>query len=349
MREQVPAEEAKKETGRGRNPYRLNLGLFLLLVVGLTIWFRIHLKPVLTETSIVGGTLSLWGIWKVLQDWFFAGTGEGKSSLSQKLLGSRGATEYLLFGIVLFLILVGTTSSVYVVYEGAGPGQSQFSVATLRQGNPYLEPLTVRSHDRTAGRPFFLGLRAKDLEFRVTDPPGYDPIYRKLRPWGAVRIQVPEDFTKTKQTVLRLVPGFGLWNVVPKEEDDPPVKYKAIVQIGDQSVTLDDFRWRTVYTGVPEESLEWIRRGQDDEAFRRVLLEYLTKVGVRPERQQAFLVRWGAEPVRIPSRKAEIGEPVRIDVYRSEASGDSLILTTVATVEERADRIQTIILGESIP
>ena len=135
--------------------YRLNL--ILLLVVGLlfSLWFYRHLQLYVTETVLIGGTITFWTLWKILgslMNWTF---GSERETIAQRLIGKPWATEYLALSLFPLAILYGTTASVYLVYEGAESGESTFQVDVLHNRNPYMDKIEVTSSSRVAGKPFF--------------------------------------------------------------------------------------------------------------------------------------------------------------------------------------------------
>ncbi|MCD6388876.1 MAG: hypothetical protein J7L69_05645 [Desulfobulbaceae bacterium] len=102
--------------------YRLNLCLLVLFAVFGMIWFYRHLHLYVTETTLVGGTLSVWGVWKLLQSLIKWGVDTAEISFSHRFLGRPVFTEYLFLSSLLLACLYLGTSSIYLSYEGAKPG-----------------------------------------------------------------------------------------------------------------------------------------------------------------------------------------------------------------------------------
>ncbi|MEM7584764.1 MAG: hypothetical protein AAF560_15340 [Acidobacteriota bacterium] len=325
--------------------YRVNLLLFAVLTAAATLWFFLHLKLWMEATSLLGGTVSLWALWKLLSSLPSSVTDEagslGESFVGESFLGSRAATELLAFLLVLQALLYATTSSIYLTYDAA-PGPSEYLVEVKRFGNPYLEPLKIRSQQRVVGRPFFLAGK-RELEFRIVQPPGFEPERRTVYPWNPVRLQVPGSFKSRQLATLRVVPGLSLLQRLPKRSDDPETLYSLRVAIGGQTFQLDDLRRECVLLGASGEALEWFAAGQDKDAFRQVLLEYLTRARVPEAKQAQHLVRWQAEARHLATSELKPEDSIKVEIYR--AGADQPIASRPVTMKGGAkDHIDTLVL-----
>ncbi len=297
--------------------YRLNLLLFVVLVVGVTVWFRLHLEPLVTTTSLLGGTLTLWGLWKLFQAAFLGKAGKELSSWTQKLLGRASATEPLVFALVVLALFYGLTSSLYFEYAGAKAGEASFEVEVWKDGNPWLEALPVKSTDRVQGRPFFLALGPRTLEVRITEPPGFEPETRTLWPWTFLRLKVPGDFERRRLRALRLIPGLSLQGLPdPGSEVTAPCTLRLGVEGGNELLHLDDVRERPLLTGAPAEDLDLLARQNDAAELEPHLQEHLTLVLEMPQPAQApWLIKWQSTPTRHPSPRAPLQEPLTLEIH----------------------------------
>lgn len=334
--------------GRALGRYDVNLLLFLLLVVGLTLWFWLHLEPVVTQASMLGGTVGLVAIWKSLRSWFDWAGDRDTQTLTRRFLGTRPATEYLGLGLVALVALYASTSSIYVVYAGASAGQAEFEVEVYDEnGFPYLAPLAVRSSDRLAGRPFFLVGRRR-LEFRIVDPLGFEPLGpRSFFPGLPLRVRVPEDFQPSDRVILRVVPDIELANQLPDVRDRTEPSYRLLVgKPGEVPAALGDFRRQTVYAGGSERDLRWFVSHHDPEAFREELLLHLALQPELTERQErAWMARWVSRPRLLPGAPLRQGEAVSIRVEELDAPSRSSE-TTITLRGDSDEGIETVFLRQ---
>ncbi|MEM6454991.1 MAG: hypothetical protein AAF772_07840 [Acidobacteriota bacterium] len=335
--------------------YRLNLLLFLLLIVPATLWMQRHVEPLVTRTALFSGTLSLWGLWKLVESWLPKHVGDDRAAWTRAWLGTRGASEFLLIALVVLAVLYGTTSSIYLDYAIDEPGQpSTFTVEVARHGNPWMEPLEVTSRDRNVGRPFFLDTTTRELTFTIVEPPGYAPLPRTLRPWSSIKLDVPGDFDPVRYALLRIVPGTGLFNSLPPvDAAAPATRFTLVVRDAEDRVVaaLDDVRRRCVLLGAEADVLDRLAAGADADALRAALTDYLVVRDVVEAAQQApVLSVWTRPPVQAPVPAANLdlapGDTVTIEVRRADAdpSQPPVVAATVALDDLGGDSIQTVFL-----
>ncbi|HVR96042.1 MAG TPA: hypothetical protein VMW27_05475, partial [Thermoanaerobaculia bacterium] len=126
----------------------------------------------------------------------------------QRSLSTRGAPKFLGAGMIMMAILLVVTSSVRVTLEGAGASASvEFEI---RKDGRVLEKDFVLSRD---GRPYFhmfwFSLPG-EVSLKLLKPAGYLAERRFVGPLSAVVIKAPGDFRPKQTHVLRLVPAWGL-------------------------------------------------------------------------------------------------------------------------------------------
>lgn len=335
------SSKPKQSTSR----YRLNLLLLAVLTGAGTLWFFLHLRIWMEGTSILGGTVSLWALWKLLQSVLPSSVADEAGSLSESFLGSRAATELLAFLLVLQALLYVMTSSIYLTYDAA-PGPGEYVVEVNRFGNPYLEPLKVRSQKRVVGRPFFLA-GWREMEFRISRPPGFERERRTVKPWSIIRLRVPGSFQARKLAALRVIPGLSLLQRLPHRGDDPQTLYSLRVSIGDRLFELEDLRRECVLLGATTEDLEWFAAGQDKDAFRQILLEYLAQARVPEAKQAQYLVRWQAEAKPFPTPELQPRDEIRVEVYRV-GSDQPIARDTVEIQGAAKDHIDNLVLEVNV-
>ena len=322
--------------------YRLNL--ILLLVVGFfaTLWFYRHLRLYVTQTVLLGGSITFWTLWKIsssLLNWTIGGD---RKTLGQKVIGKPWATEYLVLALFPLVFLYATTASVYLSYEDAQGGQSTFEVAVLNRKTPYMPPITVTSVNRVAGRPFFLNFGSIDLEYRIVNPKGYRSIQKRLSPWEANFLRVPQDFQKLN--LVRLVPSPAVYSKLPRVEDHTKNRYYLEIEHNGTRFRLENFRRQIVYTGAPEGDLPILSKQDNPNTLRRELDDYLAGLGFLPEKREPVVAGLLKNTTRLAS--TEFRNKDKIIVRVNEKSGDGSqasekqLLKTVYEIENTA--MQTI-------
>lgn len=322
--------------------YRLNL--ILLLVVGFfaTLWFYRHLRLYVTETVLLGGSITFWTLWKIsssLLNWTIGGS---RKTLGQQVLGKPWATEYLVLALFPLAFLYATTASVYMSYEKAQSGQSTFEVAVLNLGNPYIPPITVTSVNRVAGRPFFLNFGSIDLEYRIVNPRGYRSIQKRLSPWEANFLRVPHDFQKLN--LARLVPSPMLSNKLPRVGDHTSNRYYLDIEHKGTHFRLEDFRRQIVYTGALEKDLPIPSKKDNSATLRRELDDYLTRLRFPHENREPVVAGLLENATRLASTEFQDKDKIIIIVGKKsvdESQGrEKQLLKTVYEIENNA--MQTI-------
>jgi hypothetical protein len=321
--------------------YRLNLVLFVSVAILVTLWFYKHVHLYVTESMLIGGTLTLWGVWKIVQTWVKWGLASAGVPPAQKLLGRAGATEYLVLGLVILGVLYLTTSSVYLVYEGATKGEAEFTVEVTSAGNPYLKPVTVTSYQRLAGRPFFLRLSGQDLRFNITSAHGYEPVVRPFRPWTNIYLRVPADFKRKEFHLVRLIPGLQLLNVLPKLSDQPQARYTMRIKCNGKTYPVADLRSQTIYAGADVRDIRALIDKQDLERLRAPLRRYLNERNVPQAAWSRLVDGWESQPRLVSTAEFRAGDQVALRIDLEGAEQPVLAKTFTISKDEMS---QTIIL-----
>ncbi len=298
--------------------YRKNLALFLASIFLLIFWFYRHVQLYFAPSLLLGGPLTLFAIWEVLQSWLNWGIGRPVSTIIRNLLGRRESTRYLLGTLAVLGLLFVFTSSIYLEYNGAPPGNAVYKAEALANGNVYLKPLAVTSQEPKAGRPFFFRFRNVELQFEITEPGGYRREMRKFSPWSAIYLRVPLDFALKKTAVLRLVPGVFLLQNLPKPTSNPSnVRYylKIIDPKATEPYVWNDVARQTIYIGATDDIHRVL--GQLDKAeFRDNLIRYLDGRGYppTPEARSYLFTAWEADPHEVSTRELQEGDRLIVEI-----------------------------------
>ena len=296
-----PATTAAPAPSANPWTYRLHLIWFVALIVLSTLWFERHLKAFVSQTAIIGGTVTLFGLWKLVIDALRFGSSEGPDDWIKRAFTSARATEYLGFATLLLTALYFCTSSIYLTFEGETRGQSSFLVEQ-RQGDRLLEkPEPLNSYDRFRGKPYFFHFRGEPVEFRITEPAGYEPLTVK---WGVASqhtIRVPGDFKRKELHLLQIVPGVQLLGELPMDADKPGRRYKLEMRKtgatgAESSVTIFPYVQTVVYTGMSGEELKATANAAARDVTRRSVQEWLTRLNVPPEKQAPAIAQLFEEP-----------------------------------------------------
>lgn len=298
--------------------FRINLVLFISLAIFSMYWFYNHLQLYVTETIFIGGTLSIWAVWKLIQSWLNWGLKEGNISLSQRILNRTSATEYLILGFIFLFLLYISTSSIYLIYEGAKPGESEFTVQITSEGNPFLDPMNISSSKRIEGRPFFFRFETDTLSFEITKPRGFIPVKKEFNHWGNLRIRIPYDFERKEFNILQIVPGVVLFlRTLPNTTDTVKVKYHLKIERNNKSFfTVNDLRKQTIFLGADSLDIISLLAQRDKSIFRSDLQNYLIKNNIiDPNRSD--IIRILEERFRIISTpEFQKGDKIKLSVYR---------------------------------
>jgi hypothetical protein len=294
---------------------QLNLTLFALLMVGLTVWFSIHLQPWLGEVLVLAGPLTLWAIWKLLQSWLdWGGLSSRAEQGTRKLLARPAITEPLIVALGVVGLMFLTTSSIYLEYGVSGGSEDAFKVSVLADGKPFLDhPLRVTSSRRTAGRPFFGRLFREKLQF-VVGSPLYEPRDVGFWPGQSLRLEVPKDFKKKSFHLLLLVPGINLLGSLPAVGQTQAQRFYLEVEVkGQKPARIGDLHQQIVYTGASAADLERLASSQPDVSAHAELERYLAEAEVPAAEREGFYNAWAKRRLA-PTPQLREGDKIRISI-----------------------------------
>lgn len=342
------AESAGQTPGRRR--YVVNLLLFTAAAVLYTFWFQRHLKMYVTEVLIVGGTLSLLGVWRLAWDAFGTASGLKSSDLVKRLLQSPNATEYLLFSLMPIAILYLFTASIYLSYSGDGGGK-QYKVEVWEGDRMLVAPYEINSFDRNVGQPLFFRMATASLQYRIVEPTGFRPLTMTLRPWGQHSLHVPADFARKELHLLRLVPDPALIGLLPPTEIAPGRRYCLRVRWRDatgqdQQVELPRYWSTSVLTGMADADLRAIATDTEVAALRKWVDDHLARLGASEAERQPVVAQLAGAPLQLPSADLVTGDlvTIRLLAYGSTATPAEATLLSQTQYTLAGGHVHTVVI-----
>jgi len=312
--------------------YRLRLIWFVLLIVVFTLWFERHLKAFVSQTAIIGGTVTLFGLWKLLLDAIGTASREGPSDWMRRAFASPRAREYLGFATLLLAALYLCTSSIYLSYESDSRGTGSYTVEIWQGTRQLRAPEKLNSYDRFLGQPYFFHFGREDLEFRITEPAGYEP---KVIPWrtgSQISLCVPRCFDLKQLHLIQIVPGTSLIQDLPAE--DIGLRYRLELRRTDakgSSVTakVDPYLKTVVYTGMSAEELALTAQEPAREATRRDVQRWLTRLQVSASDQATLIEQLFARPAYAGIERLVKGDQLTMTVSTVKSGDDGVEVVTV--------------------
>lgn len=301
---------------QARQHYGGNLWLIVMLIVGAIVWFNLHLADWHTESWIVGaGLLVLTGV-KVAQSLLGTAWPIDPSSFTSRVLQAPSARPWLLVGAGMLPLLFLATSSLHVEFDGSGSAR-EYRFEIWQDGHLRLEPMTIASYDSVKGQVFppHLGRlwRPAEVEIRIVEPFGYEPLHRSLYPWSAVRVDVPGDFQKKEYRICRLVPGRGLLNVQPRVNEDDTSVFSYRVLVDRQEWAKGNLMFECVSFGAGSDVIEALLSAEDRDRRYQRFYNYLLSIGWKddPARERARILAFTQSVVASPELR--VGQTITVE------------------------------------
>jgi len=333
-----------------RRRMRVNLACFTVLAVLYTIWFQRHMKGFVTQSLLLGGSLSLLGIWKLLWEAIGVGSGERPDDWIRRILKGPSVREYLGFAAVLLGLLYALTSSIYLSFEGNAPGQAQFTVQVWDGDRMVMPPIELNSYDRNRGRPFFFRGSTAKLEYRIVKPTGYATLERDFAPWGQHNIRVPRDFRMKQLHLLRIVPGAKLLASLPESPDSPGLQYRLLIRPErGEPVVVQPLVKSLLFSGMSQPDLGAAVDPAELDRARRAIDDYLARLEIPPQARESSVSKLVERHRLIESPEWTSGDRLVFEVHRLRAGvpvdppGDPH-LETAYTVPADGSRVHTVVL-----
>jgi hypothetical protein len=306
----TPAETPAQISARRQ--YQWTLILFALVAAATVIWFKRHIESYVTETLIVGGTISLWGLWKLLWSGYEDAGGDGQKTLTRRLLGNPAATRALYFAALIIAFLHFTTSSIYLSVAGAAPGEGDFKVQVIENGEVVMGPFEM-SPGETIGNPIVPGFRTRKLTYQIVQPNNFLMLDKELPPWGAHDLSVPGSFKRKVLHIVALVPDKVLYSVLPKKSEPGGERYYLEIASGGKMTLLEDYLQALVLTGAGVKDLPSSSTATHDERIREEIADHFAHAGLeRPEETVSTLL--SADIQQLGSAEFAADAPLQVTV-----------------------------------
>lgn len=311
-------------------PYRLRLVWFIVLVVAFSLWFERHLKAYLSQTAVVGTTVTLFALWKLVLDALGAAGEKGPADWVRRAFTSARAPGYLGFGTLLFVVAWACTSSIYLTFEGDARGQSAFIVEQWQGGRLMHKPEPLNSYDRFRGQPYLFHFNEEPVEFRIVNPPGYEPLVRDWKLASQITVRVPRDFSRKELHLVQIVPGIDFLGDLPTDTTDRPVQYRLeLRKVGSTqpgaTAVMSPYFQTMVFTGMSDAELTGATGEAAREASRRAVQDWLTRQGFNAEQQGPTVAQLFADPRLLALEQLRSGDELEIRlvaVRKTEAGGE---------------------------
>ncbi len=331
-----------------KGAYLWTLALFAAVAAALVIWFQRHVQPYVTETLIIGGTISLWGLWKLAWSFFTDAGGENQKDLTRRFLGTPGALSALLFLALIATLLHFLTSSIYFRPAGAASGESEFKVQVMEGDKVFMGPFTVHPGE-VLGQPFFPSFGTHELEYQITEPRGFEPLRKTLRPWSAHNIKVPGSFDRKVFHHVVLVPDTVLFSDLPALGQEGGPRYYVAITANGKSAVHPDFLQQLVVTGGAAEDLPSSDPVKKDDGIREELADHFSAEAIgSPQVVISTLLK--ADVARLASPEFGSGTPIVIEVGKWKAEGEQRVRVKEFSCDLKTPpgRLHTLFIGLSV-
>lgn len=313
-------------------PYRLRLIWFIVLVVAFSVWFERHLKAYVSQTAIVGTTVTLFALWKLILDALGVAGEKGPADWLRRAFTSERASGYLGFGTLLFVVAWACTSSIYLTFEGDARGQSTFTVEQWQRGRLMNKPEPLNSYDRFRGQPYLFHFDSEPVEFRIVNPPGYEPLVRDWRLASQLTVHVPRDFARKELHLVQIVPGVDFLGELPQDDGDRPVRYRLeLRKVGSTKPEATAVLWpyfeTMIYTGMTQAELAAATGEATRDASRRAVQDWLTGERFSAEQQAPQIAQLFAQPRLLAIEQLRVGDQLEIKlvtIKTNDAGGEEL-------------------------
>jgi hypothetical protein len=341
--------------GAGSAEYRWRLLWFVVLVVLASLWFERHLKAYVSQTAIVGGTVTLFGLWKLVLDALGIAGEKGPADWLRRAFTSARAPGYLGFATLLLCALWACTSSIYLTYDSDSRGSGAYRVE-IWQGNRLLRPAELLSpHDKFVGQPYFFHFGREDLEFRITQPGGYEPKKVSWATGSQITVPVPYSWDPLELHLVKIVPGEDFLHSLPPTPTTPGLRYRLeLAREGADpadAVVVDPFLKTVVFTGMPAAELAAATGDAVVESTRVEVDRMLKRMGTADETRPRIMEELFASVAKPPIGRLVAGNKLRIRLYSMSAAPNARPVLKADQVLEITDRKTTmhVVTLEKLP
>lgn len=265
------------------NRYRVNLLLFLILLIAAILWFYLHIHLYFEQTLFIGIPLTLGSLIGLVRSSSKV-VSDLETSFIKRLLASSSGTHYLItVGFISIALFYFMTSSIYFEYTDSSDGSSEYEVEVEHQKQPYLKTQKVSSYDRIKGKPYFFKLsrlwNPVEITCRIVKPFGYDSKTITLWPWSKVYLKVPSGFDEREYHIIRLLPDGVMLQKPPRVDVTDKSSCSIEISINNNKYTIDNVLMETIYFGAEEEIIESLINAEPVDKRYNTIRNHLTKIG----------------------------------------------------------------------
>ncbi len=319
---------------------RWNLIIFTILAVLYTLFFLRHLKTYVSGTLLVGGTISLLGLWNLVWNAVAFGGGEKPDDWIRRMLNAPNSLQYLLFAALLLVILFAGTSSIYLSFGHQTEGHNEFVVEVWDENRMVLPPVKLNAYDRDIGRPYFFRTAAATLTYRITTPTGYEALTRRWAPWSQHQLMVPDDFVAKELHLLRIFAGPGLVIRLPDSLEVPGAPY--MLSIEDTNGTRQEIRLTKglVLAGMGAADLASRNTETFNAAAKQAVDNHYAARNFSPEAREPTVIKIIENRRPWPTPEWKAGQELQIQVVR----GGEALINMNYRIPEGENRIHDIVL-----
>lgn len=314
--------------------YYANVALLASALVVLLTWAWQHLLYMLPVARLTGmiaaGTFLLVGIvlmGRLLGPLVRRATSDALSRI--EVLLERRAVSWGLSGCLGLLMAVYLgSSSVYLLYDADGPTDGRISVEVLDADGSLFADLSVGPDRGSAGR-FTMFARRGTYRFNVIEPGWLKATDRLMHPlWPTVHVNTSE-FVARDVVVLRILPAFGVMQVLPEPGDElPNSPVRLDLVIGGKVTTIPDIRRRSLLLG-PDDGFVRDRLAEEDGETRNGLFRANLE-GLRPRTIEGWVSRWNVNAVVTIVPALVAGDTVFLELRRADDTTAIAVDTIVA-------------------
>lgn len=299
---------------------RINLALFVAAGVLGTFWFLRHLEPWFTQVALIGGSVTLWAVLRLVLELLSKAGGVDPWASTRKTLANPEWTLVLVVVLVVLAALWATSSSLYLRFDTKTAKANQYLVSVGTEAAPaaFIASAALSAAQPVVGRPVFGTRAVGPLRCQIVEPPLFEPRDCTLDRFGAVSLAVPGDFAPRSFFLLRLVPAPALWaEVPPLSAGQPELIYTLTVSVdGGAPQVLEDLRLQVLHTGSAAADLKRLEAQQSEETMRAQLRAGLLAEGLGAEIADQRVAQL-MQPVRTwDGLRVKSGSKLAIDLTR---------------------------------
>jgi hypothetical protein len=299
---------------------RINLALFVAAGVLGTFWFLRHLEPWFTQVALIGGSVTLWAVLRLVLELLSKAGGVDPWAGTRKTLANPEWTLLLVVALVVLAALWTLSSSLYLRFDARTAKANQYLVSVGTEAAPaaFIASAALSATQPVVGRPVFGTRAVGPLVCQVVEPPLFEPRDCTLDRFGALSLAVPGDFAPRSFFLLRLVPAPALWaEVPPVSAGQPELSYTLAISVdGGAPQQLGDLRLQVLHTGSAAADQRRLEAQQGDEPMRAQLRSALLAEGLGAEIADQRVAQL-MQPIRTwDGPRVKSGSKLSIDLTR---------------------------------